>query len=235
MNFTLETRICDLNLKIKGSRVALWVGEFYEELRLQGFEFKPEVWVSDEWFSPDGSCGIAIPFYLLDRRLLNLEKSEMGIVEGASKAEFKKLIRHEAGHAFDHAYGLMSKKLSVRYFGSQNKMYPVTYKPNLLKKEFVNHLSDLYAQSHPCEDFAETFAVCLKGERYWERQYKNQTAINKLKFMNELISKYKGKAVLKKAQFILDSINENTMTLGQYYKKKKAHRLKSQRQGRILM
>ena len=125
--------------------------------------------------------------------------------------------------------------MTVRVFGSYKKPYPISYKPNFSKNQYVQHLPGAYAQSHPVEDFAETFAVCNKGERYWQRKYKNKTAIEKLKYMNELILKYKAQKEFKKTRFSADLISENTMTLGQYYTRKKAKLHKYQGQGRILM
>src|SRR5262245_48774481 len=59
----LGLRFCDLKLSIDRSPLARRVKRLYTELENRGIHFKPHVWLSEEWFSPDGVPGIAVPFY----------------------------------------------------------------------------------------------------------------------------------------------------------------------------
>ena len=52
-------------------------------------------------------------------------------------------------------------------FGAPATPYPEYYTPKPYSKSFVHHLDHWYAQSHPDEDFAETFAVWLDPESMW--------------------------------------------------------------------
>ena len=71
----LELRFPDLDLSIEGTWVEAAVGELHDELERRGILLRPHVWLSQEWFSPAGVPGIAIPFYLAHPRLLRLERS----------------------------------------------------------------------------------------------------------------------------------------------------------------
>jgi len=234
----LSTRICDLDIHLNKTPYFKWLRQFKSELRARDLFENPQFWVSDEWFSPEGSFGVAIPFYLLDKRLQRLEKKIMGDIEGETEIGFKQLLRHETGHAFDHGYGLMRKKMSVRLFGSDKKVYPKYYKPRLEQGQyFVKHLEGGYAQAHPSEDFAETFAEWLKGERYWEKKYFGLPALLKLRHLDTIMENLitEERRPFKKSGFVCDDYMDNQMTLGRYYENKLVRKQKYEGHGRILM
>ena len=87
-------RFKDLGLKLEGTWVQDCVDELHHELDGRGLRLKPHVWVSDEWFSPDGVTGFAVPFYLLHPRLMKLERTELLDAEGGQHYECMKIIRH---------------------------------------------------------------------------------------------------------------------------------------------
>ena len=63
----MRLRFSDLGLRISRSPVhdeALRVGE---QLERRGIRFKPHLWFSTDWFSPDGVPGIAVPFFWATR------------------------------------------------------------------------------------------------------------------------------------------------------------------------
>ena len=131
------------------------------ELAARELVFRPRFWLSDEWFSPAGVPGVGIPFYLAHPRLMRLERHQMFEVEGGTREGCLRLLRHELGHAVDHAYRLSRRKDWRDVFGSASLPYPDAYRPNPASKRFVQHLDGWYAQAHPDEDFAETFAVWM--------------------------------------------------------------------------
>jgi hypothetical protein len=55
------------------------------------------------------------------------------------------------------------------------------------------HLDDWYAQAHPDEDFAETFAVWLTPDLDWRARYRGWKAIAKLEYVDELMRSLAGK------------------------------------------
>ena len=99
----LQMRICDLGLRIDGSPLEPRIAELYAELGARGLALEPPCYLGDEWFSPVPTPAIAIPFYLAHPRLEELELRQMMEVEGGNPAQCQRLLRHECGHAFDHA------------------------------------------------------------------------------------------------------------------------------------
>jgi hypothetical protein len=85
------------------------VAQLHTELASAGLAFRPHVWISSEWFSPDGVAGLAVPFFLAHPRLTALERRQMSYVEGGGPEECMRLLRHEAGHAIDTAYAAASR------------------------------------------------------------------------------------------------------------------------------
>ena len=83
---SLLPALCDLGLRLQGPRLERGVRRLYSELEARGIRFHPHVWLSEEWFSPDGVPGLAIPFYLAHPRLERLERRIMREAEGGAHA-----------------------------------------------------------------------------------------------------------------------------------------------------
>ncbi|MCP4888126.1 MAG: hypothetical protein GY904_16130, partial [Planctomycetaceae bacterium] len=105
----LDMRMCDLKLTIRDTPLEQRIEQLNGELLHRGLKFRPHCWLSEEWFSPDGIPGIAIPFYLAHPRLMRLERKQLLEVEGGTQEWCMKSLRHEAGHAIDTAYRLRRK------------------------------------------------------------------------------------------------------------------------------
>src|SRR5277367_1084129 len=185
----LKWRICALHVAIQGSELEPRVAQLYDELAARGLNFRPGCYLGDEWFSPEGVPAIAMPFYLAHPRLKILEHRQMLEVEGGTPEWCQQLLRHECGHAIDHAYRFSSRDDWRRIFGSPETEYaPETYQPRPYSKGFVRHLPNWYAQAHPDEDFAETFAVWLSMKpEDWREQYHGWKALEKLEFVHSLM------------------------------------------------
>src|SRR3989449_2447493 len=136
----LDVRICDLALSIEGTPLEQRVKRLYLELDKRWIGFKPHVWLSNEWFSPDGIPGFAIPFYLAHPRLIKLERRQMLEVEGSSEAECMRILRHEAGHAIDNAFRLHARSTWTNTFGSYRVKYPEWYQPQPGSRDYVFNL-----------------------------------------------------------------------------------------------
>ena len=150
--------------------------------------------MSEEWFSPDGIPGIAIPFYLAHPRLQRLERRLMREVEGGNDKWLMRILRHETGHAIDTAFGLRRRKSWRDTFGKASRRYPSRYSPRPASRRFVLHLGHWYAQSHPTEDFAETFAVWLPRYSRWRSQYAGWPALRKLEYVDETMRNLRASA-----------------------------------------
>ena len=154
----LKLRLCDLHLDLRRSRLRAPLERLYRELASRGIRFRPHVWFAEEWFSPDGVAGFAVPFYLAHPRLTRLEKRYTHEVEGSNRNWLMRILRHEAGHALDSAYRLRRRARWRALFGPASRHYPTQYRARPASRRHVQHLGEWYAQAHPAEDFAETFA-----------------------------------------------------------------------------
>ncbi|NND98206.1 MAG: hypothetical protein HKN47_12850 [Pirellulaceae bacterium] len=219
----LDMRICDLKLTIQDTPLQKRIDQLNEELVHRGLRFKPHCWLSDDWFSPDGIPGIAIPFYLAHPRLMRLERKQLLEVEGGTKDWCMKILRHEAGHAIDSAYRLRSRASYRKTFGKPSLPYPEYYHPTPLSRDYVLHLEMWYAQSHPLEDFAETFAVWLRPGSRWRTRYRDWPAMNKLQMVDKYMHSIDGKKPSVTSRAKIEPVSRIRKTLRTHYQRKREH------------
>ncbi|RYG87770.1 hypothetical protein EON77_01640 [bacterium] len=217
----LSLRFCDLKLTLAGSRLEkLMKRRLHRELDKRGIVFRPHMWLAEEWFSPDGVPGIAVPFYLAHPRLERLERTMMREVEGGNVTWLMRILRHEAGHAIDTAYRLRLRRRFREVFGPASRPYPERYRAKPGSRRYVHHLGDWYAQSHPTEDFAETFAVWLKPNSDWRRTYEDWPARQKLELVDELMREVRDKTAPVRTRRRVEALETNTRTLREHYREK---------------
>ena len=213
----LDVRFCDLGLVLERSPLARYVRQLYAELARRGIDFRPHCWLGEEWFSADGVPGFALPFFLAHPRLRRLERRMMQEVEGGNRNWLMRIMRHEAGHALDNAYRLRRRRQWRETFGPASLPYPDSYRPRPGSRRYVQHLGSWYAQSHPTEDFAETFAVWLKPASRWRRHYAGWPALAKLEFVDELMGAVGARPPPVRNRVQVDSLAKDTRTLRQHY------------------
>jgi hypothetical protein len=218
----LDLRLCDLGLRIEGTELEGCVARLYEELATRGIRFRPHVWLSTEWFSPDGVPGFAIPFYLAHPRLKRLEEEIMLEAEGGTKEECMKLMRHETAHAFANAYRIHRRRDWREHFGKSTQKYPRSYLPHPYSKRFVIHLDNWYAQSHPDEDWAETFAVWLQPDYDWRSRYRGWPALKKLEYVDRLMQELGDRPPLVRRRSQEAPVSRLRVTLRRYFRDKQA-------------
>jgi Putative zinc-binding metallo-peptidase len=190
----LDLRFCDLGLTVDGTFLEGCVANLYGELDARRLAVHPACYLGDEWFSPDEVAAIAIPFYLAHPRLQSLEKKMMMEVEGGRDPEdTMRFLRHECGHAVCHGFGLTERRDWKAVFGSASREYRDHYRYQPYSRNFVRHLENWYAQSHPEEDFAETFSVWLTPDLDWRSLYRHWPARRKLEFVERLMGELSGK------------------------------------------
>jgi hypothetical protein len=219
----LEVRLCDLGVTIEGTDLEQRIAHVNAELTARGITFRPHYWLSDDWFTPDGVPGVAIPFYLAHPRLARLELAQMLEVEGGDPESCLRILRHEVGHAFDNAYRLRRRPTRRKLFGLPDTPYPEYYTPKPYSKSFVQHLDHWYAQSHPDEDFAETFAVWLEPTSMWSTRYAGWPAVRKLEYMDRLMRSLANARPTVRSKRQLDPLPRLRKTLGEHYRKKREH------------
>ena len=219
----MQVRLCNLGLKLKGSTLEKHIERLHEELRARGIRFRPHCWLSEEWFSHDGVPGIAIPFYLAHPRLKRLERQQMFEVEGGTTPWCMRILRHETGHAIDTAFRLHRRRRWREIFGRYSQPYPEFYQPRPYSKRYVLHLDLWYAQSHPSEDFAETFAVWLKPRSPWRAQYRGWAAMKKLEYVDQLMQEIRRSQPTIKTRRHVAPLGKIRKTLAEHYAEKRAH------------
>jgi hypothetical protein len=212
----LSRRISDLSLAIKGTRLEALVADLYRELGEAGISFKPKTYLADEWGCPQRVPVIGIPFYLANPELSRLE-GELSGIEAEDESEVMMCLRHEAGHAFNYAFRLYRKPEWRRLFGKFSQPYQEDYKPIPFSARFVRHLPGWYAQKHPDEDFAETFAVWLTPGSNWSLHYADTPALAKLVYVDKMVSQYGRKPPIVSDEKLDTPVQELTMTLDSWY------------------
>lgn len=217
----LRLRICDLKLKIAGTDLESRIENFYAELTARDISVKPICYLGDEWFCPEGCATIAIPFYLAHPRLKKLEEKMMLEVEGGTEAWCMSLLRHEMGHVLNHAYLLEKDKLWQKSFGPTSLEYSESFRARPYSRRFVRHLEGYYAQSHPEEDFAETFAIWLTPGLDWRHQYKGWKALEKLEYVDQLMGKLAGKPPLVFSKAKISEASRLRSRLEAHYKRRR--------------
>jgi hypothetical protein len=177
----LSRRISQLGLKLEGSPMERFVDELHRELQTRGLHrFRPRTYLTDEWGCPSEEPIIGIPFYLADPKLARLGR-HVDDLEDAR--EIRMYLRHEAGHAFNYAYKLYETREWRDLFGPFNRPYRDRYRPVPFDRNYVRHIEGWYAQKHPDEDFAETFAVWLTPGSRWRERYRGWPALRKLQYV----------------------------------------------------
>ena len=167
-----EVPIRELGLAIAGTPLAPILAEFERELTAAGVtRVRPRFYLSTEWGVPFETVAVAIPFYLARPDLAELHADRAGMVEGESTHEIMRYLRHEMGHVVNYAYLLYDREDWVERFGAMTQPYIEEYRPEPWSTRFVRHLPGWYAQKHPDEDWAETFAVWMTPGLDWRTDY----------------------------------------------------------------
>ncbi len=220
----LKFRIRDMGLQIPGTVLESRVARLYSELEQKGISFKPACYLADEWLCPDREPIIGIPFYLAQSRLVSIERKMMLEAEGSTEDWCMKLLRHECGHALNYAYCFFSRKEWRKLFGPfETPYFNVTYHAKPYSKRYVIHLEDNYAQAHPDEDFAETFAVWLDPAQDWRLRYRGWPAMKKLEYVDSIMREITEKAPEVTTTSMPWSAQRMTSSLGAFYDRKRKY------------
>ena len=219
----LSKRISDLGLRIEGSELEPMIQRLYAELEAACLQFKPPIYLTDEWGCPEGVPVIGVPFYLASPKLAQIERE---IAENLETAEESMMyLRHEAGHAFNYAYVLYETEEWHRVFGPYSRPYLENYRPNPFSQDYVRHIAGWYAQKHPDEDFAETFAVWLTPHSDWRARYAGTGALRKLEYVDHVLRAVGGEPPKVQPTRRDMPVEEMTYTVGDYYDRRREPRV----------
>ena len=212
----LPVPIKKLGLKLEGSPIERHVEQLFRELKSKGLEhFRPAFYLTDEWGCPSEQPIIGVPFYLADPRIGAIESAVNDI---ENEREIMMYMRHEAGHAFNYAYELYKTDEWRELFGPFRRPYRDHYRFVPFSRNYVRHIAGWYAQKHPDEDFAETFAVWLTPRSNWREKYKNWPAIRKLRYLDRIAHELADKAPIRplgQTDFTVEDMEE---TIEEFYR-----------------
>src|SRR5437868_6882523 len=216
----LNTRISDLELRIEGSPLEPCIKRLYAELAAKGLRFQPECYLTDSWGCPNEVPVMGIPFYLADKRLARIEEEQTGEIENEQWTLM--LLRHEAGHAVNYAYRLYQRLDWTETFGSFSKPYRDIFRPNPFSRQYVRHIvhhqyGRTYAQKHPDEDFAETFAVWMTPRSGWKKKYRGWGAMAKLRYMDRIAREVGNVDPVRKRGRPDITVGDMEMTVAEFY------------------
>jgi hypothetical protein len=212
--------IRDLGLTIAGTPIEAIVAEFERELTQVGIgRVRPRFYLSTEWGVPYDTVAIAIPFYLARPELTQLQAEQACHVEGGNGAkDILRYLRHEMGHVVNYAYRLHETKEWIERFGSMERPYLEEYRPRPFSREYVHHLPGWYAQKHPDEDWAETFAVWMTPGRDWRTEYaKWPGALRKLEYCDRIMKDVLDRDPLTTSTELDEDVTSLSMSLDQFY------------------
>jgi len=212
----LSRKISELPLKTEGTRLEGLIVRLYKELEAAGIAFKPNIYLSDSWGCPDEVPVIGIPFHLADPALCDL-LGRMGGIEVEDDMTVMMILRHEAGHAFNYAYRLYDKPEWKTLFGPFSQPYQEDYQVDPSSTRFVHNLAECYAQKHPDDDFAETFAVWLTPYSHWQTAYAGTPALEKLQYVERVTAEYGEKPPIVTGGRVDMPVEEIKMTLSEWY------------------
>jgi hypothetical protein len=215
----LTQRICDFDLKLEGRPLGKLIESFQAELRARGItRLQPRFYLSDEWGVSEGTVAIGMPFYLADKRLMKVHGARRGLVEGSTPADILRYLRHEMGHVVNYGYRLYTTEEWTRLFGPMSRPYTEEYRSIAFSPDYVRHLPGNYAQKHPDEDWAETFAVWMTPELDWAALYADSPgALAKLEYCERTLKTVSERDPDVTAAEIDDDASELRLTVQEYY------------------
>jgi hypothetical protein len=185
----LQTPICDLRLSFDG-QLGECIEEIKRELRSRGLTFVPEFYLGDDDFwTADRALSVNVPWYLANPDLWRLVNDHLFRY---TRGEVLMYLRHETGHALGYAFELWKRRDWGHTFGDFRRPYRDVYNPSPWTRDYVRYLHRTgmyhYAQKHPDEDWAETFAVWLDPSSRWRHRYRDwQVALAKLEYVDRIL------------------------------------------------
>ena len=214
-----STPLRDLGLKIEGTPLEPVIAEFRRELDAAGIrKVKPHFYLATDWVVHDDTIAIGIPFYLARADLTALHAEQDGHVEGAGRADLLRYLRHEMGHVINYAYRLYDREDWVQRFGSMTQPYRDEYRPEPFSRRFVVHLPGWYAQKHPDEDWAETFAVWLTPGLDWRAAYAQwPEALKKLEYCDGMMREVRDREPVTTALDLDWDVGNLDYSVGEHY------------------
>lgn len=211
--------IRDLELEIEGTPLEPVLKDFEGELARAGVKLVPHFYLSTEWGVVPGTTALAIPFYLAHPELSEKHAVEVGHLEGRGREEQLRYLRHEMGHVVNYAWRLYDEEEWVKLFGPITRPYLEDYRPSPFSRRYVRHLPGWYAQKHPDEDWAETFAVWMTPGRDWRAEYaEHPMALAKLEYCDRTLVELRERPPVVTSSETDEEVAQIPYSVEQFYK-----------------
>lgn len=171
----LGRRVRDLPLQISGKLEEV-LDELKREFTMKGIRWFPNFYLGEaDFWTTDRATSVNVPWYLADDVVWSFVNGQDDRYE---PEEVLAILRHELGHALGYAYELWRGPTWRSTFGDIHAPYLDEFTIDPQSRDYVQHLHSLdaaanahYAQKHPDEDWAETFAVWLDPGSRWRETY----------------------------------------------------------------
>ncbi len=223
----LTTPINRLGLKLKGTFLEQAIRQAREELQQAGItRLEPTFYLSDGYGCIAGASNIGIGFYDCHALLQELNEEWRGWRH--TPEDIMLILRHELGHAFCYSYKLYRTPTFRELFrveGHFFRTYPSHdyYHHNPWSRDYVNPAGDYYAQKHPDDDFAETFAVWLTPRSKWWEEYRHKPgALRKLEYVEQIVEELgrQEPVIDNDPAMIYESVDDLKMSVAEFLKAK---------------
>lgn len=184
----LDARIASFNLRPEGV-LADVLSAVKQEAEAAGISIWPNVYLGDGAFwTTDRALSVNVPWFLANPVLWWLVNDRKARY---TREEVARAMRHELGHVVGYAFKLYARPDWTALFGDFTKPYGDNYTADPSSRAFVRYLHRTgdkhYAQKHPDEDWAETFASWLDpGEHALDKYQPGTGARAKLDFVEAL-------------------------------------------------
>ena len=123
------------------------------------------------------------------------------------------------GHVVNYAYRLFEADEWEALFGPIALPYPEEYRPEPFSRDFVRHLPGWYAQKHPDEDWAETFAVWMTPGLDWRAEYADWPgALAKLDYCDRVMADLIDRDPIVVADDLDEDVSEIDDSIDDYYR-----------------
>lgn len=221
----LLTPISYIPLQIKNSPLERLIKEILQEIRRKNLLMTPEFYLSDEFGCVQNTATIGIPFYLAHPDLQELDRlvgSQKGQI--LTEGHIKSILRHECGHAFFYTYEVYKKNKALKIFGDFDSRSISLQNIVPDSDDYVDYLARCgtasagYSQTHPEEDFADTFGACVDPN--FKKTSVQGMAVKKLDYAKDLMQKYAGKNISGLAHEFHKPASEIKETLESFFRRR---------------
>lgn len=170
----IDTPVAQLDLEPVGS-LAEALNQVQAELAGVSLLVEPNYYLGNsDWWTPERAVSVNVPWFLANPTLWRLAQRNRDT--SFSLDQVLRGLRHETGHAVGYAYELWKTDGYRDLFGDTDAPYPEhgAWGADPQSLEHVSYLTFTpahYAQKHPDEDFAETFAAWLDPTFDWRAKF----------------------------------------------------------------